>query len=155
VERFHQTLKRFLAKQAPPASLALLQLQLDSFRAYYNQHRPHRAVHGQTPLVAFSAGLKAGPALPQTSTHFRLRHDKVDTTGCVTVRSLSRLHHICLGRAHAGEVVRLLVANKDIRVMREDGPLIRQLTLDPSRDYQARGLSRPVLDDVRHVSTMY
>jgi transposase InsO family protein len=154
VERFHQTLKRYLAKQAPPASPALLQLQLDSFRAYYNQHRPHRAVHGQTPLAAFNARLKAGPALPQPITHFRVRHDKVDTTGCVTVRYLSRLHHIGLGRAHAGEVVRLLVANKDIRVIREDGSLIRQLTLDPARDYQARGPSRLVLDDVRHVSTM-
>jgi transposase InsO family protein len=154
VERFHQTLKRFLAKQLPPASLALLQLQLDSFRGYYNQHRPHRAVHGQTPLAAFNARLKASPAAPQPLTHFRVRHDKVDTTGCVTVRYLSRLHHIGLGRAHAGEPVCLLIANKDIRVIREDGSLIRQLILDPSRDYQARGLSRLVLDDVRHVSTM-
>jgi hypothetical protein len=83
-----------------------------------------------------------------------VRHDKVDTTGCVTVRYLIRLHHIGLGRAHAGEVVRLLMANKDIRVIREDGSLIRQLTLDPSRDYQAQGASGRVLDDVRHVSTM-
>ena len=154
VERFHQTLKRYLAKQVPAASLAVLQVQLDTFRTYYNQHRPHRALHGQTPLVAFNARLKAGPALPQPITHFRVRHDKVDGTGCVTIRYLSRLHHIGLGRAHAGEVVRLLVANKDIRVIREDGSLIRQLTLDPSRDYQPKGTSRLVLDDVRHVSTM-
>jgi hypothetical protein len=83
-----------------------------------------------------------------------VRHDKVDSSGCVTVRYLSRLHHIGLGRAHAGEVVRLLVANKDIRVIREDGSLVRQLTLDPTRDYQPRGTSRRVLDDVRQVSTM-
>src|SRR5437879_3973583 len=48
VERFHQTLKRFLAKQPPASSLALLQLQLDTFGAYYNQQRPHRALHGRT-----------------------------------------------------------------------------------------------------------
>jgi hypothetical protein len=72
----------------------------------------------------------------------------------VTVRYLSRLHHIGLGRAHAGEAVCLLIANKDIRVIHEDGSLIRQLTLDPSRDYQARGRSRLVLDDVRQASTM-
>jgi hypothetical protein len=30
----------------------------------------------------------------------------------------------------------LLVANKNVRVIREDGSLIRELTLDPTRDYQ-------------------
>jgi hypothetical protein len=56
--------------------------------------------------------------------------------------------------AHTGEGLRLLVADKDIRVIREDGSLIRQLSRDPSRDHQAQGASRPVLDGVRHVSTM-
>ena len=37
VERFHQTLKLFLAKQAPAESIAHLQLQLDAFRTIYNQ----------------------------------------------------------------------------------------------------------------------
>jgi hypothetical protein len=64
VERFHQTLKRYLGKQPPAASLAELQLQLDSFRAYYNHHRPHRALDGQTPLMAFNARLKARPEAP-------------------------------------------------------------------------------------------
>ena len=41
VERFHQTLKRFLRKQPPATSLAELQFQLDAFRQYYNQRRPH------------------------------------------------------------------------------------------------------------------
>ena len=36
VERFHQTLKRFLRKQPPARSIAELQFQLDAFRDYYN-----------------------------------------------------------------------------------------------------------------------
>ncbi|HEV2035296.1 MAG TPA: integrase core domain-containing protein [Candidatus Dormibacteraeota bacterium] len=36
VERFHQTLRRYLQRQAAPQNLAHLQLQLDSFRLYYN-----------------------------------------------------------------------------------------------------------------------
>jgi transposase InsO family protein len=60
VDRFHQTLKRYLAMQAPAASLAILQLQLDAYRRYYNSERPHRALRGRSPLVAFSARLK-GP----------------------------------------------------------------------------------------------
>src|SRR5258708_17351868 len=70
VERFHQTLKRYLAKQSPAATLAHLQLQLDGFRAYYNHHRPHRALQARTPLVAFHAPLHARPAAPAPPTHF-------------------------------------------------------------------------------------
>jgi transposase InsO family protein len=46
VERVHQTLKRYLAHQPPPASLAILQLQLDTFRRAYNTERPHRRSTG-------------------------------------------------------------------------------------------------------------
>jgi transposase InsO family protein len=157
VERFHQTLKRFLARQPPPHSIAELQLQLDTFRAFYNHHRPHRAVDGRTPLAAFNARLKAHPIGAAPEAHFRVRHDRVDQTGTVTLRYLSRLHHIGVGRAHRGESVHLLVANKDVRILADDGSLIRQLTLDPSRDYQPRGvpLGRPRVHDVlRQVSTM-
>ena len=139
VERFHQTLKRFLARQPPAPSLAALQLQLDTFRAFYNHHRPHRALGGQTPLVAFTARLKAQPVGATPEAHFRVRHDRVDQAGKVSLRYLSRLHHIGVGRAHRGEAIHLLVANKDVRILGDDGSLIRQLTLDPSRDYQPRG----------------
>jgi transposase InsO family protein len=44
VERFHQTLKRWLAKQRRPGTLAALQGLLDRFQTYYNTVRPHRAV---------------------------------------------------------------------------------------------------------------
>jgi transposase InsO family protein len=139
VERFHQTLKRFLAKQAPAQSLPHLQLQLDTFRAYYNHHRPHRALHGQTPLVAFTSRLKAHPAEPQLTTHFRVRKDKTDTNGTVTLRYLSRLRHIAVGRAHKHQPVTLLVAGRHVRVVTEDGSLLRDLTIDPARDYQPLG----------------
>ena len=42
--------------------------------------------------------------------------------------------------AHKGERILLLVADPDVRVVNEDGEPIRQLTIDPSRDYQGRGL---------------
>jgi transposase InsO family protein len=154
VERFHQTLKKFLAKQAPPTSLAVLQLQLDTFRAYYNQLRPHRALDGRTPLIAFHARLKAGPKSPAPATHFRVRHDRIDSCGRVTLRYLSRLRHIAVGRAYKHQRVTLLVADDEVRVLAEDGSLIRQLTLDPDRLYQPLGGPRVVHDLVRQVSTM-
>ena len=138
VERFHQTLKRYLARQSPAASLAILQLQLDAFRRYYNVERPHRALRGNTPLQAFSSRVKARPAVDRTLTHFRVRQDRVSKAGNVTVRYLSRLRHIGVGRAHIGEPVKLLIADDYVRVVGEDGSLLRELILDAACDYQPR-----------------
>ena len=158
VERFHQTLKRYLAKQSPPDSLAVLQLQLDSFRAYYNHHRPHRALAGQTPLTAFHARLKAHPVAAGAAIHCRVRKDTTDFKGTVTLRYLSRLRHIPLGRGHDHQRVTLLVAGPHVRVVADDGSLLRELTLDPTRDYQPLGApcGRPKLGhhDVRQVATI-
>src|SRR5215217_1939946 len=43
IERFHQTLKRWLAARPAAATVAELQTQLDTFTHIYNQTRPHRA----------------------------------------------------------------------------------------------------------------
>lgn len=141
VERLHQTEKRYLAKQVPARSLAHLQLQLDRFRAYYNQQRPHRALDGRTPLVAWSARIKARPVPPPEATHLRVRTDRVDSNGTITLRYQSKLRHIAVGRAHKYEPVRLFVADDHVRVVGEDGALIRELRIDPARDYQSLELS--------------
>ena len=155
VERFHQTVKRYLRKQAPARSVAQLQAQLETFRTYYNQRRPHRALGRRTPLVAFNARLRATPAAsPAPITHFRVREDKVDGCGRVTLRYLSRLHHIYIGRANKGERIRLLIADAHVRIVREDGQLLRELTLDPSRDYQPHTAATPVHNVLRQVSSM-
>jgi transposase InsO family protein len=154
VERLHQTLKRYLRKQPPAPSLAVLQAQLDAFREYYNNHRPHRALGRQTPLVVFNARLKARPAPPQTPTHYRVRQDRIDKTGRVTLRYLSRLRHIQVGAAHRNRKVLLLVAGADVRVVTTDGTLLRQLTLDPKRDYQPLNGRWPVNNVLRQASTM-
>jgi len=155
VERFHQTVKRYLAKQPPARTVAQLQAQLDHCRAYYNQRRPHRALGGRTPLVAWHARIKATPTLPATMvTHFRVRQDKVDGDGRVTLRYQSRLRHIYVGRAHRRERIRLLIADAHVRVVREDGQLLGELTLDPLRDYQPMRSVTPVHNVLRQVSGM-
>jgi transposase InsO family protein len=139
VERFHQTEKKFLTKQDPAVDLAGLQAQLDRFVASYNDARPHRSLARRTPREIFDAKTKAHPASDVPQTHFRVRHDRVDKTGCVTLRYDSRLRHIGIGRAHKGQRVVLLVADRHVRVLTQDGELIRQLAIDPSCDYQRRG----------------
>jgi hypothetical protein len=142
VERFHRTLKRYLAKQAPAASLAVLQARLDTFRTYYNQHRPHRALHGDTPCTPSTRALRLDP--PQR------RH--LPTTASATIASTSPAGSPCATAAASttstsaaptrGSPSPLLIANKNIRILAEDGSLLCQLTLDPSRDYQPLG-TRP------------
>ena len=69
VERFHQSVKRYLARQPKARTLAQLQAQLDRFRAYYNERRPHRALASRMPLVVFDVPLKARP-LAGRSRHY-------------------------------------------------------------------------------------
>jgi transposase InsO family protein len=137
VERFHQTVKKFLAQQHPPTTIRSLQGQLDRFVDYYNTIRPHRSIGRRTPSDAFHARTKAHPRLHGiTLDGYRLRHDKIDRSGKITIRYQGRLHHIGLGRRHAHQPVAILIAGRDIRVLTENGQLLRQLVLDPTRDYQ-------------------
>ena len=141
VERFHQTLKIFLAKQPPAARIATLQAQIDRFVSYYNQIRPHRARDRITPKTAYDSRDKARPIGPKISVSrdTRVRRDIIDSRGHITLRHKSRLHHIGIGRDHRGKRVIILAAGLDIRVLSVQGDLLRHLTLDPSKDYQPTG----------------
>src|SRR6202161_2541201 len=134
IERLHQTLKRSLPRRPPSKTIAELQSHLNTFVHYYNNIRPHRALDGRTPLQAYNTPIKARPAtgaLP--TTHFRVRQDKVDKTGSVTLRHNSKLHHIGIGRAHKNRPIKLLIADQNIRIIDQQ---TGQLTLNPNHDYQ-------------------
>ena len=143
VERFHQTLKRFLARQPKAVTIAELQAQLDRFVTYYNDIRPHRAKDRKPPRTAFESRDRARPRKVDVARtkELRVRHDKVDIDGSVTLRYRSKLHHIGMRNALRGRRVVMLVAGRDVRVLSETGELLRELTLDPSKDYQPRGRS--------------
>jgi transposase InsO family protein len=141
VERFHQTQKKWLAAQPAAATLPQLQRQLDRFRRSYNTDRPHRALNRRTPAEAFAARPKAAPTGPVIGRHYRVRTDRIDSGGSITLRYDSQLHHIGLGRRLAGTRVTVLIDDLRIKVLRRStGELLRDLTLDPSRDFQPRGL---------------
>ena len=104
VERFQQTLKQWLRAQPhQPATLARLQQLLEQFMAVYNTQRPHRSLPGRTtPALAYQARPKAAPAASgDRHTHDRVRRDRIDTNGKLTLRVNGRLHHIGIGRTHA------------------------------------------------------
>ena len=141
VERYHLTLKKYLRRQRKARSVPELQAQIDRFVTVYNEERPHQ-VRGLTPMEVWRARDKATPILdgetlaPAT----KVRHDKIDSCGVVTLRHRSRLHHIGVGRRHKGTKVLLLVCDLDVRVLDQaDGRMLRHLVLDPTKDYQPIG----------------
>jgi transposase len=122
IERFHQTLKRWLVARPRPASIAELQTLLDTFATIYNTQRAHRAHPGHTtPEQAYLARLKAHPR-GQPSAHFRIRHDTVDQFGKLTLRHGSRLHHLGIGITHAHTPVLILVADHTVTVISKNRP---------------------------------
>lgn len=156
VERFHQTLKGHLAMQQPAPDLERLQAQIDAFVGYYNGVRPHRPRGRMTPKAAFEAGEKARPICPEIDLPkgTRVRRDRIDGGGAVTLRHKGRLHHIGVGRAHKHKEVIMLVADFDVRILTEEGEVLRHLTLDPIKNYQGHRTLRCVHDVVTHLSTM-
>ena len=138
VERFQQTLKKWLAAQPPARTLAELQAQLDLFRLIYNHHRPHRACGG-TPAARFDAtapGRNAPAALP-APTRTRLSTATIDTDGTVRVER-AKIH---LGVTHAGEVVTTVRTGKHLTII-HSGELLHTVELEPGRRYYPSGKRR-------------
>ena len=142
VERFQQTMKKWLrAQPVQPTTLAELQALLERFCEAYNQHRPHRSLpHRATPATAYTTRPKATPGDRTDDTHDRVREDRVDKSGKVTLRHGGRLYSIGIGRTHARTRVILLVHDRDIRIIdAATGELLRELTLNTSQRYQPTG----------------
>ncbi len=139
VERFQQTLKKWLRAQPPAPTITELQHHIDRFVDHYNHRRPHRAhPHHATPATIYAARPKATPT-GRADTDHRVRHDRV-SHGSVSLRVNGQLHHIGLGRPLNGTPVILLIADLDVRIIHAaTGELLRQLTIDPQRRYHGTG----------------
>jgi transposase InsO family protein len=136
IERFHQTLKRWLGHQPPARTLAELQAQLDAFRLLYNEERPHRAIGRLTPAEAYRATPKAMAAGSRASGHFRLRYDLIDRGGRITLRRAGRLHHLGVGAAHARRRVLAIVDEREVAVVALDtGEVLSAHRIEPDRLY--------------------
>ena len=136
VERFQQTLKKWLVHQPLVATLDALQAQLDAFRHYYNHERPHRAIGRITPWERFTASPRLAPdGQPLTG---RPRRVEVTVTQ-VGAAELGRWT-IGLGVEFAGRPGQVFLDGKHANVF-VDGQLVRHLELDHTRRYQPSGRS--------------
>lgn len=140
VERFQQTMKNWLRAATPqPTTIAELQQLLNQFANEYNNDRPHRSLpHRATPATIYQRLPKATPTgTRDTDAHQRVRRDRVDDSGSITLRVQGRLHHIGIGRTHARTHVIILAHDLNVRIVNAaTGELLRELTIDQNRDYQ-------------------
>ena len=138
VERFHQTLKKYLAKQDPAPPRSSCSASSTASSPTTTTSGPTAAIGRRTPAEAFAAREKAYPTGPRIDTlGYRVRHDKIVQ---------DRQRHPALPRpaaphrrrqaAYKGWRVILLVAGREIRILTLDGTQLRRLTLDPTKDYQ-------------------
>jgi transposase InsO family protein len=136
-ERFHQTLQRWLRARPPAPSLAELQAQLDEFRAHYNEQRPHRALNRQTPGDAYRATPKATPANNgHPPGHYRLRYDRLDTKGHMSLRRAGRMHHLGVGTIHARKRVLAFADQHQITVADlSTGEVLSVHLIEPNKSY--------------------
>ncbi|HYO02272.1 MAG TPA: integrase core domain-containing protein, partial [Mycobacterium sp.] len=137
IERFWQTLKKWLRARPAPATVAELNELLEEFRNFYNHHRPHRALRGATPGEAFAATVKARPAerpLPQPI--FVTRHTVGEKSGKLFVPP----YRVNVGLRWAGHECDSIRDGDHITIF-SGTTLVREFTADPNRDYQPSGRS--------------
>ncbi|MER0079541.1 integrase core domain-containing protein, partial [Corynebacterium sp. KPL2830] len=136
IERFHQTLKKWINARPPAKAVAELQTLLNEFRDYYNTTRPHKALGRRTPHQAYTTGTKANPAHNPTQ-EWRTRNDVVWDNGKTTVRYAGKLFHLGIGRKWKRQKILMVIAdNHVITSLAETGEVITEHYIDTSRNYQ-------------------
>jgi transposase InsO family protein len=136
IERFHQTLKRWLTARPAARTLPDLQAQLDEFREHYNEHRPHRALDRRTPGDAYRATPKAIPAGARAQEHYRIRFDRLCKKGTMTFRRGGRMHHLPAGAANARKRVLALADDHQVLITDlETGQILSTHHIDPNKAY--------------------
>ena len=143
IERFHQTLKRWLGARPAATTIQDLQHQLDQFRNHYNEHRPHRSNDRATPGTTYRATPKALPASAREG-HFRLRYDHIGDNGKMSLRRAGRMHHLGIGADHRGKRVIALIDETTVTVIHLDtGEIIATNTIDPAHSYWRNQTKKP------------
>jgi hypothetical protein len=132
VERHHQTLKKWLARQPPPATLPQLQRLLDTYREHYN-HRRHSALpQRSTPHHTWSSAPQhGGPEQLPVQTDATVHHSPVTPTGTVTIGTI----RIGVGTTWRGHTLTAIRDGDHITIYHPDGHPLGHTTATPDRSY--------------------
>ena len=132
VERHHQTLKKWLRSQPPPATIQELQLLLDAYREYYNNRRHSALPRRITPAQAWAAAESlGGPVHPPRQVDATLHHCPVYSNGSICVGTT----RTSVGMAYVGTTVTAIRDGDSATIYGSEGHPIGHLHLDPNKSY--------------------
>jgi transposase InsO family protein len=138
IERFWQTLKKWLRARPAAGSVEELNDLLAQFRDFYNHHRPHRALRGATPAEVVTTTAKARPAeRPLPAPVFVNRQIVAPGSGSISVPP----YMVNVGRRWSGHTCDAIRDGQHI-VIFSGTTIVRELTADPNHRYQ-RGQRKP------------
>jgi len=138
VERFQQTLKKWLRRQPPAENRDELQAQLDEFSQIYNYVRPHQGIGRKTPISRWQASLASQPA-PGPLEHPDYRVQRVDARVSTDGKVTAGKFIIQIGVKWQKRPATVFLDGQRATVV-IDGQIVRYVPLDPDRTYQP---SRP------------
>lgn len=151
VERFQQTLKRWLRRRDQSQGLAKdlveLQARLDEFSTHYNEQRPHQGIGRVTPLSRWQAQPRAHAGEPLEHRNVRSRAVTLTADGQGLLRTTDV--DIPIGIEWAGTDMTLFIDEHYATVF-HNGNLIRFLKIDHTRRYQPKGRQR---GNPRHIAS--
>lgn len=142
IERFHGTLKRWLAKQPLAATIGQLQAQLDAFAHHYNHERPSSAGGELTAAQRHAATAAATPspepiASPATPAAITITAAGVSPEGIIAVGGAMT----SVGTEHAGRRLTVIRYGQHAVIVDGAAPVAR-VRLDPNRRYIPSGRPR-------------
>ncbi len=110
----------------------------------YNEIRPYRARCRKTPQTVYREGIKAHPG-QETSHHtWRIRHDRVDKDGKISLRRAGKMHHLGIGARHRGIPVIILIDEAEITVTdKNTEEVLSQHIIEPEGAYWRNQLTTP------------
>jgi transposase InsO family protein len=132
VERFHQTLKKWLAARSKPDTIDELQQLLDVFVEIYNTQRPHRGIGRRIPADVYNTDPKTGPDAYSILDETTIHHNTVDRNGRVEIPGP---YAITVGATHTGQTATTIRTGNHAHIFINNN-LARKLTIDPNRRSQ-------------------
>jgi transposase InsO family protein len=141
VERFQQTLRKWLRRQPLARTVNELQTQLDEFCRIYNHERPHQGIGRCTPISRWQATARSTPADTPLEHPTPPRPTVREAVVCHEGKVSLDKHSIHVGAPFVGATATMIVDGTYASVY-VHGQLVRHLKIDRARRYQPSGRPR-------------
>jgi transposase InsO family protein len=133
IERFWQTLKKWLRARPAARTLEQLQAMLDDFGSYYNERRRHSAIGRRTPLEVWSAGPKAQPASSPLPAPVDVLHLLTQDSGNLEIGPWV----VGLGRRYAWRRISVIRQDRTLSLFDHAEHLATWTITNPGKTYQS------------------